>query len=98
MLVASAQGGVDIEGVAAETPDAIITVPVDINKGLDAETARALAAKLGFSKKSVDSAADVFQKLYKLFIDKDATMVEINPMAESSTGEGACCPIDDDDL
>ena len=88
MIVASAQGGVDIESVAAENPDAIIKVPVDLDVGLTPDVARTLATKLGFGKKSVQPASDMFLRLYKLFIEKDATMVEINPMAESSAGEG----------
>ena len=79
----------DIESVAAENPEAILKLPVDIDTGLTIEQARKLAKDLGFSAKTVDSAADMMVRLYKVFIDKDATMVEINPMAESSTGEGA---------
>ncbi|OZJ06701.1 Succinate--CoA ligase [ADP-forming] subunit beta, mitochondrial [Bifiguratus adelaidae] len=90
VLVASSQGGVDIESVAAENPDAIITMPVDINTGLTRQQAVDLAEKVGFSPKCVDSAADTFEKLYKLFIEKDATQVEINPMAESSEHEVLC--------
>lgn len=63
-------------------------MPVDIDRGLTPAQAKDLATKLGFSKKSVDPAAAMFQQLYKLFIEKDATMVEINPMAESANGEG----------
>lgn len=74
--------------MAAENPDAIIKFPVDIDTGLTIENARKLAKDLGFGPKTVDSAADMMVRLYKVFIDKDATMVEINPMAESSTGEG----------
>lgn len=90
MVVASSQGGVDIESVAAENPEAIIKVPVDIDQGLQPEVARDLATKLGFSKKSVKDAADMMMRLYKIFMDKDATMVEINPMAESAAGEPLC--------
>jgi succinyl-CoA synthetase beta subunit len=88
MVVASSQGGVDIESVAAENPEAILKLPVNIDQGLQMSQARELATKLGFSTKSVESAADMMMRLYKLFMDKDATMVEINPMAESATGEG----------
>jgi succinyl-CoA synthetase beta subunit len=88
VLVASSQGGVDIEGVAAENPDAIITMPVDIKTGLSHEQALDLATKVGFSSTGIEQAADTFMKLYKLFIEKDATQVEINPMSETSDHQG----------
>lgn len=47
-----------------------------------------MAKSIGFSPKCQEGAADVFEKLYKLFIEKDATLVEINPLAETSTGKG----------
>ncbi|KAJ2474130.1 beta' subunit [Coemansia sp. RSA 2322] len=84
VLVASAQGGVDIEGVAAEDPDAIIKLPVDIKKGLSLESALDLAGKLGFAGNAREEAADTFLKLYKLFLAKDATQIEINPLVETS--------------
>ncbi|CAG8551440.1 4575_t:CDS:2, partial [Gigaspora margarita] len=90
VIVASSQGGVDIESVAAENPDAILTLGVDINVGLKKDDALSLAEKLGFSPKIRDEAADMMQKLYKLFIDKDCTQVEINPMAESVEHEVLC--------
>jgi len=90
VLVASSQGGMDIETVAAENPSAIITHSVDIHKGLLHKDAVELAKKIGFSPNCVEEAADTFMKLYKLFIEKDATMVEINPMAESSNHEVLC--------
>ncbi|KAG9294242.1 hypothetical protein G9A89_021601 [Geosiphon pyriformis] len=87
VIVASSQGGVDIETVAAEDPDAIIKLPIDIDIGLTVEDAKALADKLGLSPRVTDDAADLFLKLYKLFIEKDATQVEINPLAESVENE-----------
>ncbi|KAK9710116.1 succinate--CoA ligase beta chain [Basidiobolus ranarum] len=90
VLVASSQGGVDIETVASENPDAILTLPVDIDVGLKLDQAKDLAAKMGFSSKCVDQAADTMMKLYKIFSEKDSTMIEINPMVESSTNEVLC--------
>lgn len=91
VLIASNQGGMSIEDVAKENPDAIITTPIDFNKGLDMESAKQIAHKLGFSgSKQEDQAADIFVKLYKLFWERDATQVEINPMAESKDGEVLC--------
>ena len=73
VLVASAQGGMNIEEVAAKDPDAIITTPIDFTKGLDSSTALSVAQKLGFkSEQAQKEAAEIFQKLYKVFKDKDA--------------------------
>ncbi|KAL1922752.1 uncharacterized protein VTP21DRAFT_9128 [Calcarisporiella thermophila] len=90
VIVASSQGGVDIEGVAAENPEAILTLPVDINTGLRPEDARDLAKRLGFSPKGIDQAADAMLNLYRLFREKDATQVEINPMSETPDHEVLC--------
>ena len=90
MIIASSQGGMDIEAVAAKDPEAILKVPIDINKGVSPSTTLELAKKLGFSSKAQTQASDIMQRLYKLFIEKDSTMVEINPMAETVDGEALC--------
>jgi succinyl-CoA synthetase beta subunit len=88
VLIASNQGGMSIEDVAKENPDAIITTPISFENGLDMETALGVAKKLGFSSEKLEKqAADTFIKLYTLFKEKDATQVEINPLAESKDGE-----------
>ena len=87
VLVASNQGGMNIEEVAAKDPSAIITTPIDFNTGLSKETALGVAKRLGFKGDSAQNeAADIFINLYKIFKDKDATQIEINPMAETSDG------------
>lgn len=88
VIVASSQGGVDIEGVAATNPEAIITVPIDAKEGLTKEKALDLAKKMGFTPKGQEQAADTFLGLFKLFNEKDATQVEINPLSESSDNQG----------
>ncbi|XP_008822592.1 succinate--CoA ligase [ADP-forming] subunit beta, mitochondrial [Nannospalax galili] len=90
VLIGSAQGGVNIEDVAAENPEAIVKEPVDILEGIKKEQALALAQKMGFPSYIVDSAAENMLKLYSLFLKYDATMVEINPMVEDSDGEVLC--------
>ena len=90
VIVASSEGGVDIETVAKENPDAIVTLNVDIKKGLTQDQARDLATRMGFSPVAIDSAADTFMNLYKLFIEKDAVQVEINPLSEASDHQGKC--------
>jgi len=81
VLVASTQGGMDIEEVAEKSPDAIVTEPVNIVSGLGDAQANALAAKLGFKGTLAAGAAHQFKSLYKLFSASDATQVEINPLA-----------------
>ncbi|KAJ3193545.1 hypothetical protein HK101_004648 [Irineochytrium annulatum] len=90
VIIASSQGGMDIEAVAAESPEAIVTLPIDISKGLSRESAEDIAVKIGFHGKGVPQAADTMERLYKIFIEKDASMIEINPMAEASTGDVYC--------
>ena len=84
VIVASSQGGMDIETVAKDTPDAIITTRVDINQGVTDDMARNIASELGFSDQCIEDAKDTIQKLYKVFMEKDATQIEINPLSETS--------------
>jgi succinyl-CoA synthetase beta subunit len=91
VLVASNQGGMNIEEVAAKDPNAIITTPINFENGLSDAEAHDLAKKLGFSSEdATKQAAGIFQKLYKIFKDKDATQIEINPMAETKDGAVLC--------
>ncbi|KAF8350225.1 succinyl-CoA synthetase beta chain, SSC-beta [Amanita rubescens] len=90
VLVASAQGGMNIEEVAAKDPSAIITTPIDFYKGLSVEEALSVAKKLGFSDEAQAEAADIFINLYRIFKEKDATQIEINPMALTKDGAVLC--------
>ncbi|KAL4746243.1 hypothetical protein BDW72DRAFT_185309 [Aspergillus terricola var. indicus] len=84
VIVASSQGGMDIEAVAKENPDAIITTPIDINVGVTDAIATKIANELGFSEQCVDDARKTIQNLYKAFMETDATQIEINPLSETS--------------
>ncbi|KAL8766650.1 MAG: hypothetical protein Q9209_006633 [Squamulea sp. 1 TL-2023] len=84
VIVASSQGGMDIETVAKESPEAIITTNIDIHKGVTDEVARNIATELGFSEQCIEDAKDTIKKLYKVFMEKDATQIEINPLSETS--------------
>lgn len=84
VIVTSSQGGMDIETVAKESPEAIITTNVDIHKGVTDEMARNIATDLGFSEQCIEDAKNTIQKLYKVFMEKDATQIEINPLSETS--------------
>jgi len=91
VLVTSNQGGMNIEEVAAKDPNAIITTPVDFEKGLSLTQGLDVAKKLGFSSLEAQTeAANIFINLYKIFKDKDATQIEINPMAEVTDGHVLC--------
>lgn len=83
IIVSSSQGGMDIEGVAKESPDAIISTPIDIHKGVTDQIATKIATDLGFSSQCISEAADTIKKLYKVFVEKDATQIEINPLSET---------------
>ena len=82
----------NIEEVAAKDPEAIITTPIDFEKGLSQEEALGVAKKLGFKTEQAQSeAAATFINLYKIYKDKDATQIEINPMGETAKGEVLWC-------
>ncbi|KAJ5632255.1 Succinate--CoA ligase subunit beta [Penicillium lividum] len=84
VIVASSQGGMDIETVAKENPDAIITTPIDIHVGVTDEIARTIATDLGFSEQCIEEAKTTIQNLYRVFMENDATQLEINPLSETS--------------
>jgi len=85
-VIASSEGGMDIEEVAHKTPEKIITELVDPIAGLGKEQALKIAKAVGLSGGSADQAADVFQKLYQCYMDTDASLVEINPLNCDSKG------------
>ena len=84
VIISSSQGGMDIETVAKESPDAIMTTYIDIHKGVTDEIAQHIATELGFSEQCIEDAKDTIQKLYQVFMEKDATQIEINPLSETS--------------
>ena len=86
-LIASAEGGVEIEVVAEKNPAAIIKVPLHPLLGLQAFQARELAFRLGFKGKQVGQAADIMMKVGKVFRDTDASLVEINPLVVTPPDE-----------
>jgi len=90
MIVASSEGGVDIEDVAKKNPDAIVTTNIDIHEGVTPEVAHKIAKQLGFSPQCIEDAKDTIQKLYKIFMEKDATQIEINPLIETSDYQVIC--------
>jgi len=86
IIMASSEGGMEIEEVAAKNPEAIITEEIDPFIGLRPFQARNIALKLGFPKKLVNKVAGVFLKLYDVYMKEDASMVEINPLVLTKEG------------
>lgn len=91
VIVVSRVGGTSIEDIAAADPTAISKVAVSIKTGLTTEQARQCAIALGFeSENGISKATEQVEKLYSLFLEKDATLLEINPLAETPDGEVVC--------
>jgi succinyl-CoA synthetase beta subunit len=87
ILMGCADGGVDIEEVAAEHPEKILKTAVDPDAGLQPYQARKMAFDLGFTGEEVPQAEKIFHALAKVYLDKDCSLAEINPLGVMSTGE-----------
>ncbi len=85
-FIASSEGGMDIEEVAHSTPEKIVTEYIDPLTGLTAEQATKIATAIGLPAASTAQAVDLFPKLYKCYMDTDASLVEINPLNRDSKG------------
>lgn len=86
-FIASSEGGMDIEEVAHSQPEKIIKLFVDPLVGLTDAQAKELATGIGMPADSVPQTVDILQKLYKCYMDTDASLVEINPLNRNSKGE-----------
>jgi succinyl-CoA synthetase beta subunit len=91
-LMASAEGGMDIEEVAAKTPEKLFFEAVDPVVGLTAFQARKVAFKLGFAIAQVKQAVPLLMNLYQTFVETDCSLLEINPLV--LTGEGSLLCLD----
>ncbi len=87
LIIASTEGGMDIEEVAETHPDKIIREPVHPALGLQPYQTRKIARQLGFASSEMRSACRLFAGLYKLFVKSDCSMVEINPLIVTPGGE-----------
>jgi len=87
LIVASTEGGVEIEAVAAKSPEKIIREPIDPLAGLQPYQARKLASQLGFESSQLKNASKLFEGLYRTFIAYDCSMVEVNPLVVTNKGE-----------
>src|SRR6266849_6318047 len=86
VFMASAAGGMEIEQVAAENPDAILKEYIDPGMGLEAFQARKIAFKLGLKPPQINPAVQFLTSLYKAFLDTDASLMEINPFITTTDG------------
>ena len=87
VIIASPDGGVDIEEVAEKTPDRIKKMPVDIHTGVTDAMATEVAEFLGFTGPLVAQCAEQVKNLYKTFLTVDCLQLEINPLAETPQGQ-----------
>jgi succinyl-CoA synthetase beta subunit len=89
-FVVSTEGGMDIEEVAAHTPDKILSFSIDPASGIQGFHGRRVAYALGLEGKQVKQCVDLVTKLYRLFTERDAEMVEINPLIVTPAGDLKC--------
>ncbi len=87
LAMASKEGGVEIETLAVERPEALARVAVDALAGVDAAKAAEIAAAAGFEGELAGKVADVLQKLWTVFVEEDATLVEVNPLVSTGSGD-----------
>jgi succinyl-CoA synthetase beta subunit len=92
LAMASYEGGMEIEQLAVERPDALAKVPVDAIQGVDAAKAREIAQAAKFPADLIEPVADVLVKLWETFVAEDATLVEVNPLAK--VGDGSVVALD----
>jgi len=89
-IVASKHGGMDIETVAAQTPHAIIKVPVKLNEGITQSLCATLTKALGFPASLEEAIGVQLRNIFDMFTSTDATQIEINPLVETSEGQVMC--------
>jgi succinyl-CoA synthetase beta subunit len=87
VIVASTEGGVEIEAVAAKSPEKIIREPINPLAGLQPFQTRKLAKQLGFESSQLKSASKLFEGLYRTFVAYDCSMVEVNPLVLTTKGD-----------
>jgi succinyl-CoA synthetase beta subunit len=87
LAIASVEGGMDIEQVAAKTPDKVAKVAIDASVGVDEAKAREIVERAGFPADVADQVVDVVVKLWIAFVSEDATLVEVNPLVRTPEGD-----------
>ena len=89
-FIASTEGGMDIEEVAAETPEKILTVGIDPVAGITDANGQEIAAALKLTGNQVNQCVTLVKNLYKAFVDTDMSLLEINPLVVNGTGDLIC--------
>lgn len=87
VIVASTEGGVDIESVAEHTPEKIFSEPIHPTLGLQAFQTRKIAKALGLSGAQIGAAGKLFTNMFKLFLARDCSQIEVNPLVVTDKGE-----------
>jgi succinyl-CoA synthetase beta subunit len=87
LAMASAEGGMEIEELAVERPEALAKVPIDAMVGVDKAKATEILTQANFPAEVIESTADTVVKLWQTFVAQDATLVEINPLARVASGD-----------
>jgi succinyl-CoA synthetase beta subunit len=87
LAMASVEGGMDIEEVAATKPEALAKIPIDANEGVTPAKAREIVAAAKFPADVADQIASALVTLWETFVAEDATLVEVNPLVKTSAGE-----------
>lgn len=89
-FIASTEGGMDIEEVAAQTPEKILTIDVDPAGGISGHHGRQIAFALGLEGDQVKQATALIVNLYRAFVEKDMSLLEINPLVVTGAGDLIC--------
>jgi succinyl-CoA synthetase beta subunit len=87
LSLCSVEGGIEIEQLAVERPDALAKIPISAVTGIDKTMAMEIAKAGRFPDELIDAVSDVIVKLYEVFVEEDATLVEVNPLVLTEAGE-----------
>ena len=87
LAMCSVEGGMEIEQLAVERPDALARVPVDPNVGIDAAKASEIVQAANFDEETAAKVAPVLEKLWEVYRDEDASLVEVNPLVKTGAGD-----------
>ncbi|MEV1288507.1 ADP-forming succinate--CoA ligase subunit beta [Micromonospora sp. NPDC049679] len=90
LCIASVAGGMDIEQVAVESPEKVAKIAIDANTGVDEAKAREIVSAARFPAEVADQITDIAVKLWQAFVAEDATLVEVNPLAKTASGQVLC--------
>ena len=86
LALCSVEGGMEIEQLAVERPEALARIAIDPGQGIDEEMARHIVSEAGFPEADADAVADVILGLWDVYVKEDATLVEVNPLVKTADG------------